>query len=153
MITIVFIALLTAVAVKDWRTMEIPDELNLLLLAVGIISGILEPGLSVGNRLLGLFSASVPMLLLTLALPGAFGGGDIKLMAACGVFLGWKKSLIAVYLAVIGGGIYGIFLLAAGKKKRHESIALGPFLCLGMVIALFWGEILMSWYEDLYGWL
>lgn len=149
---LVFVGLLIAVAVCDWKTMEIPDALNLLLLGNGVAAGIFFGELSVGNRLCGMVSVSVPMLLLALAVPGAFGGGDIKLTAACGVFLGWKRNLIAAFLAVLSGGIYGIWLLAAGKKGRHEYFAFGPFLCLGMVIALFWGDMLWAWYLGLCGW-
>lgn len=149
---LVFIVLLAAVTVCDWKTMEIPDVLNLLLLGNGVAAGMFFQELSVGNRLCGMVSVSVPMLLLALAVPGAFGGGDIKLMAACGVFLGWKRNLIAAFLAVLVGGIYGIWLLVSGKKGRHEYFAFGPFLCLGMVIALFWGDGLWTWYLGVCGW-
>lgn len=152
MMEIVFICLLAAVAAVDWKTMEIPDELNLLLFITGVISWILVPELTAASRLLGMISVSVPMFLLTLVVPGAFGGGDIKLMAACGVFLGWKRSLTAAFLAIVSGGIYGSCLLITRKKGRHEYFAFGPFLCLGMVIALFWGETIAEWYLKLCGW-
>ena len=74
------------------------------------------------------------------------GVGDIKLMAACGVFLGWRLTLVSTVLAILGGGIYGIWLMAAKKAARKEKFAFGPFLCVGMVIGLVYGEQLLTWY-------
>ncbi len=73
------------------------------------------------------FSVSLPLFLITLAVPGGFGGGDIKLMAACGLFLGWKLCLLSLCFGLLTGGLYGIWLLAAGKKGRKEHFAFGPF--------------------------
>ena len=86
------------------------------------------------------------MLLLTLAVPGAFGGGDIKLMGACGAFLGWKITLVSAFIAILFGGMWGIGLLLGKKKSRKDHFAFGPFLCIGMVIGLLWGGQIISWY-------
>lgn len=92
------------------------------------------------ERLIGFFSVSLPLFAITLAVPGAFGGGDIKLMAVIGFFLGWKMSLTAFMLAVFSGGIYGIGLLLSKKKGAKEHFAFGPFLCAGTALTLFVGE-------------
>ena len=145
-----FFGLLAVAAVVDQETMEIPDCLPMAvgLLSVAAMAG--EPNLllqiSLGERLSGLFSVSVPMLLLALAVPGAFGGGDIKLMAACGMFLGWKLNVLALFFAVMAGGLWGIWLLARGKAGRKDFFAFGPFLCMGMAAAVFWGDALLGWY-------
>lgn len=146
-----FLAILTVIAFIDWDTMEIPNGLVLAVLAAGVLSWIAGAGgLSPVQRLIGALCVSVPMFALTLAIPGAFGGGDIKLMAAAGLFLGWKLCLLSMFLAVLAGGIYGIYLLAAKKKDRREHFAFGPFLCAGMAAAIFWGEALLRWYLQLY---
>lgn len=148
-VTFAFLAILTAIAFIDWDTMEIPNGLVLAVLAAGIASWICG-GLTPLERIIGAVCVSVPMLALTLAIPGAFGGGDIKLMAAAGVFLGWKLCALSAFLAILAGGTYGIYLLAAKKKGRKEQFAFGPFLCAGMAAAVFWGEKLLSWYLQLY---
>lgn len=147
----VFFSVLTAVALVDIKTMEIPNGFSAAILAVGMISLVTMPELSAGERILGVCSVSVPLLLITLWIPGAFGGGDIKLMGASGLLLGWKLSLVALFLAILGGGLYGVYLLGFGKKGRKEHFAFGPFLCVGMAIALLWGEALVGWYLSLYG--
>lgn len=146
-----FFSVLTAVAFVDIETMEIPDGFHFVILMIGAVSLATMPERSMAERLAGICSASVPLLLITLWIPDAFGGGDIKLMAACGFLLGWKLSLFALFLAILGGGLYGVYLLGFGKKGRKEHFAFGPFLCMGMAAALLWGEELIGWYLGLYG--
>ncbi|MDD3253181.1 MAG: prepilin peptidase [Lachnospiraceae bacterium] len=146
-----FLGMLTVVAFVDIDTMEIPDGFVLAILIIGVVSIVTMPGISLAERLIGVFAVSLPLLLITLAVPGAFGGGDIKLMGACGLLLGWKLSLVSLFLAVLTGGLYGIYLLAAKKKGRKEHFAFGPFLCAGMCLALFWGTSLTRWYLGLCG--
>ena len=88
----------------------------------------------------------MPILLLCLVIPGAFGGGDIKLMAAAGLLLGWQHTLLAAFLAVLGGGGYGAYLLARKLADRKDHFAFGPFLCTGIVLALLVGEPILQWY-------
>lgn len=151
-ILILFFIILAAVAWTDSRTMEIPNRFPAAILVLAVLSAVIQAGTADGNslrissRILGLFSVSLPMLLLTIAVPGAFGGGDRKLMAACGFFLGWKLTVLAALFAVLGGGLYGIWLLTAKKAGRKEHFAFGPFLCAGIVIAYFWGEAVLEWY-------
>ena len=77
---------------------------------------------------------------------GAFGGGDIKLMAAAGLFLGWQNTLLAMFFGIVFGGIYGIYLLAAKKAGKKDHFAFGPFLCAGIVIAMLFGGPVLEWY-------
>lgn len=145
-----FLAVLTVVALIDADTMEIPNGLVIWILIIAAAAWVcgLEPVWQ--ERLIGLVCVSVPMLLITLAIPGAFGGGDIKLMAAAGLFLGWRLTLVAAFLAIVAGGLYGIWLLATRKKGKKEHFAFGPFLCAGMAAALFWGTPLLEWYLGLF---
>ena len=146
-----FLGVLTVVAFVDIDTMEIPNGFVLAILIIGIVSVITMPGISLAARFAGILSVSLPLALITLAVPGAFGGGDIKLMGACGLLLGWKLNLAALFLAVLTGGSYGIYLLLSKKKGRKEHFAFGPFLCLGMLVSVFGGAQLIAWYLSLCG--
>lgn len=149
MTIIVFLLILFLITAIDSITMEIPNSFVGLVLILGFISifTISEPSLP--SRILGMFVVSVPLLLITLLVPGAFGGGDIKLMAACGLFLGTKLTLLSFAFAVLTGGLYGIWLLVMKKKSGKEHFAFGPFLCLGMAVALFIGDRVWDWYAGL----
>lgn len=142
--------ILLTVALIDADTQEIPDGLNLALLAVGIAAIFICPGLTLLQRLIGAACVSLPMLLLNLVIPTSFGGGDCKLMAAAGLLLGWKMTLLAMFLAVLSGGGYGAALLIRKQKDRKDHFAFGPFLAGGCVAALYFGPALLSWYLGLF---
>lgn len=146
-----FLGMLMVVAFVDIDTMEIPNGFVLAILMIGAVSIVTMPGISLAERLVGMVSVSLPLILITLFVPGAFGGGDIKLMGACGLLLGWKLSLVSLFLAVLTGGLYGMYLLGTRKKGRKEHFAFGPFLCAGMFAALFWGGQLTDWYLGMCG--
>jgi leader peptidase (prepilin peptidase)/N-methyltransferase len=141
-----FFELLIIISIVDYNTMEIPDKFVFTSFLIGVLSIFCIPELSAIERILGVLVVSVPMMLLTMAIPGAFGGGDIKLMGACGILLGWKLEIVAIIFAIIFAGVYAIFLLCQKKKKMKEHFAFGPFLCIGMAIALLWGEQFITWY-------
>jgi leader peptidase (prepilin peptidase)/N-methyltransferase len=146
-----FIALLTAVALTDWDTMEIEDGFHLALLAVGILSCWTMPELDLSERIIGVFCVSIPMLIICFFVSGAFGGADLKLMAACGFFFGWKLTLFSTFLGILSGGAWGAHLLVCKKADKTDHFAFGPFLVLGMLIALFWGDLLLNAYLNLFG--
>lgn len=141
-----FFCMLTVVAFLDIDTMEIPDGCHVAIIAIAIISAFTMQDITILDRIIGFFCVSVPLLLITLAVAGAFGGGDMKLMAACGLFLGWKITLISTALAIFFGGGYGCYLLLTRKKDRKDHFAFGPFLCMGMVIGVLYGQQIIDWY-------
>ena len=93
-----------------------------------------------------MFSVALPMLLLSLFIPGAFGGGDIKLMAVCGFLLGWQLTLIAFFIALLLGGGIAIYLLLSGKRNRGEHMVFGPALCIGVALSLYFGKEILDYY-------
>ena len=139
-----FFGLLMAAAQTDRKTMTIPDSLVFAALGISFFSIPFFPELGLPDRILGMCSASLLLLGAAICIPGAFGGGDIKLMAACGLLLGWRYSLLALGIAVFIGAAYGIWMLAIGKAGRKSRIAFGPFLCGGMAIAFLWRQEVLS---------
>ena len=129
--------------------MEIEDGCQIAMVILAAISIFTMPETSLLARLAGALCVSLPMLVLSIVIPGAFGGGDIKLMAACGLFLGWKITLVSAALAILFGGIYGCYLLAVHKADRKAHFPFGPFLCTGMAIGLLYGIRLIDWYLSL----
>lgn len=132
-------AVLVMIALIDAYTQMIPPALNIILGMLGLSSMLTMPGISVAERVIGFFCISVPMFLIVLLVPGGFGGGDIKMMAASGILLGWKGNLAAFFIGLVLGGIYGAFLLISGKKGRKEHFAFGPCLSIGIFISAYAG--------------
>lgn len=142
--------ILTAVALMDWDTMEIDDRFHIALLLCAAAAVKLFPEVSLTQRAIGAVCVSLPMLVLALAISGAFGGGDIKLMFALGLFLGWKHTLLAAFFAVLTGGAYAMYLLASQKAGRKDHFPFGPFLCAGGAAALLLGDGIIAWYLSLW---
>ena len=122
------------------------DRFHLLILAISPAAIFLFPQHGIWDRLLGAVIVALPMLILTLIIPGAFGGGDIKLMAVSGFFLGTAPVICAMFFGLLTGGGYALFMLKRGKLGRKDVFAFGPFLSLGLTAAAFWGDRIAAWY-------
>lgn len=143
---LLFIALLIAVTFTDLEHMLIPNRLIIVGLAGGLVFApfVPEPGLV--SALIGLAAAGGVLLLLAVVSRGGMGGGDVKLAAVIGLFLGWQSALLALFLAALAGSIVGIGLRLGGALHRGEPMPFGPFIAVGAVTALFWGAAILEWY-------
>lgn len=76
-----------------------------------------------------------------------FGMGDVVLMAAAGIYLGWKRSLVAAGAGIIIGAVYG---LVQKRRSSESQFAFGPWLAIGIAIAIFFGNDIVEWYSSLF---
>lgn len=88
-------------------------------------------------------------LLIVITRGRGMGGGDVKLGALMGLALGFPNALIALMLAFILGAFVSLILIALKRKHFGQSVPFGPFLVIGSLIALFWGNQLLDWYLKL----
>lgn len=136
-------ALLT-LSVIDWRTYEIPLGINLFLAILGIAAAALDYS-HVLNHLIGAVCVSGFLVILYLASGGrAMGGGDIKLMVACGLILGWQKITLAFLLACILGSV--IHLIRMKISRAGHVLAMGPYLSAGIFLSALWGDFWIQSY-------
>lgn len=138
--------ILVTLTLIDADTQEIPDSLNIAIFICGIAAIWILPDVTILSRVIGIFAISVPLLVMAIVISGAFGGGDIKMMAAAGFLLGWQNAILATFIGIIIGGVYGIILLARRKKGRKEHFAFGPALAIGVFTAMLFGEQIIDWY-------
>lgn len=139
---------LLALSVIDWRTKEIPVGFNIFILLLGLVRLITDMG-NWSQYVIGLFAVSGFLFLLFLITKGrGIGGGDIKLMAATGLLLGWQLNIIAFLLGCVIGSIIHLTMMAV--KKADRVLAFGPYLSVGVYIAMIWGEQLVSWYLSMW---
>ena len=127
------------IAWTDHKTMMIPDIYSMALAVCGILSIVFHPEIQIQERLIGCFCVSLPMYLVITLIPGSFGGGDVKLTFAMGLYLGWRQMCTGTFLALVIGGMEAVYLLASGKAKAGEGthMAFGPALCAGFLLAMF----------------
>jgi leader peptidase (prepilin peptidase)/N-methyltransferase len=76
---------------------------------------------------------------------GGMGGGDIKLAALIGLVTGFPLVFVAMFLAIVSGGLAAAIMLLAKLKRRKDTMPFGPFLCLASMATLFWGNDLLNW--------
>jgi leader peptidase (prepilin peptidase)/N-methyltransferase len=148
-----FCSALIIITFIDLKENIIPDVLSLPLLLLGFLMSFFLKNLSPINSLLGILAGGGVLLLV--AILGSFlfkkeamGGGDIKLAAMVGAFLGWRLTLLSLFLSFFTGAIIGIVILIKNKGES-DPIPFGPFIALGTIIALFFGNSIINWYLSL----
>ena len=140
------IYILLAITLIDQSTMEIPNGLIIALVPLAAAAFFVQTEITITERLIGIFVLSLPMFILAFAIGGAFGGGDIKLMAACGFLLGWQGTVLAFFLGVVTAGAVAISMIFRKKVKKGAQMPFGPHLCFGITASLLFGQELISWY-------
>lgn len=114
------------------------NEANPLLHAAAIVG--------FKNSIAGLLLGGGLFYLIALASRGGMGGGDIKMMAMVGAFMGWKAVLLTTFVGSLSGSLVGIFLMISRGKGRKTKVPFGPFLALGAILSLFFGGEIVNWY-------
>lgn len=160
-----FFGWLLALALIDLDTMTLPNSLTQSGLSVGLgfqaIAGLMATSTLSGSLqqlMVGVIGAVVGIWLVELiSLAGtialgqtAMGGGDAKLAAMMGAWLGWQLLLLAGFLACLLGAVGGGLALATGVISRRQAFPFGPFLALGGLVAALWGQVIIATYLQIF---
>ena len=143
---LVLAAVLVAVTGIDLDHQIIPDVVTLPGIVAGLAFSVITGQPRWSDALIGVLVGGALFFLIIVASRGGMGGGDMKLAAMLGAFLGWRALLVAIMAAVLAGGLLAIALLALGRRGRKDAVPFGPFLAMGGLVALFWGPALIDWY-------
>ncbi len=140
---------LLVLSVIDIRIQEIPVSINIFIFTLGILRLLINRN-DVLEYVIGFFTVSGFLLLVYWVTKGrGIGGGDIKLMAVAGLFIGFKAIIVALILGCILGSIIHIFLMVTLKKGN--VLAFGPYLSMGIFISMIYGEEIINWYLTISG--
>ena len=140
-----FLLLLAAAGASDVNKGIVPDLIPIFIAILAIVK-LLINGITVSaliDCVCGALCLSVPMLIVALIIKNGFGGGDIKLIAAAGLFLGLDNTLIGGFIAFLIAGIYGLIQLLTKNKGPKSKIRLAPFLALGCAFSGLFGDVLL----------
>jgi len=146
-----FIAALIVITVIDFFHQIIPDVISLPGIGLGLLGSLILSQITFFNSLIGVVLGGGSLFLVATLYQWFFkregmGGGDVKLLAMIGAFLGWKAVFLTILLSSLIGSITGVATMAFKGKDFKYAIPFGPFLSLGAVVSLFWGENLINWY-------
>ncbi|MDA8155801.1 MAG: prepilin peptidase [Actinomycetota bacterium] len=150
----VFLTALLVITLIDFEFQEIPDELTLPGTALGIIAGWLllpDPflrahSLGIKASLIGAAAGFSIYYLIAVASKGGMGGGDIKMMAMVGAVTGWKGVLLTTFTGSLVGSVAGLYVVVFKGGGRKTKIPFGPFLALGALICILFGQEIAGWY-------
>lgn len=146
------IGILIVVAVVDFKYSLIPTTFVYVAALFSLVYNyFLLPSAIFINHVLSAFAAAVFFLLIVLATRGrGMGEGDIIFAFLIGMVLGFEKTLVSLMLSFLIGALVALLMVAVGRKKFGETVPFAPFLALGLLISLFWGEQVISWYLMVY---
>lgn len=141
-------SLLLVLSVIDWRIYIIPNGINLAIFLLGVVRVATDPGNWL-NYVIGMASVSAVFLLLHVLTGGnGLGMGDVKLVAAAGLLLGWQNMLLAVLVGSISGALIHSLRMSRGAGNK---LAFGPYLAAGIWLAAMVGQPLIRAYLSLFG--
>lgn len=141
-------SILICISIIDKDTFTIPTELVLSMIPLVLLLVYFRPETQLYERIIGFFVISIPMILSRYFIPNSFGGGDVRLIAIGGFMLGWKSTLVATSIAIMSAGVYASYLLISKKSTKKDYISFGPYLSLGIYIALMKGTDIINSYLD-----
>lgn len=149
------LATLIVIAFIDLDHQIIPDIISLPGIGIGFSMSFFAPWIGWLDSLLGILLGGGLLLSIAwgyefLAKREGMGGGDIKLLAMIGAFLGWRAIFPVLFLAALTGSMIGVPLMLLRGRNGRLAIPFGPFLSLGAIIYLFWGRQILYWYFSLW---
>ncbi len=152
----VFCSALVVITFIDIEHQIIPDEISLSGIVIGFVMSFFLQGHNWLNSLLGILLGGGSLLLVAYGyqwLTGkeGMGGGDIKLLAMMGAFLGWKSIPFIILASSLVGSVVGVSIMLLQKKDSKLAIPFGPYLAFGAVLYIFYGRPLIEWYLNLGG--
>lgn len=147
---------LIVVTFIDLEHQIIPDSISLPGIVIGFAASFLPESPGWLSSLIGIAVGGGSLLLIATAyekITGkeGMGGGDVKLLAMLGGFLGWKAVPFVIFTGSLVGSVIGITLMSVQKKGSDLKIPFGPFLAFGAILYIFFGEEMIAWYLTLGG--
>jgi leader peptidase (prepilin peptidase) / N-methyltransferase len=144
-----FTSSLLIIALIDLDRKIIPNIITLPGIAVGLGLSVWALPITPLTSLFGLLVGGALFYLIAVVSKGGMGGGDIKLIAMIGAFLGWPGALFTIFSGALLGSLVGMMLMLLGKKGRKDKVPFGPFLSCGAILFMLSGDDLIQWYLNL----
>ena len=146
---IIFVSFLIVISFIDYDHQLILDKILMWFSGTGLLINLFADYTDIINLIYGSLAGGGTLLLISLLTQGGMGGGDIKFMAALGLWLGLKLTLLTLFLSFVIGGIGSLLLLAFKIKSRKDFIPFGPFIAVAAFISMLYGNEIIAWYLNL----
>ena len=148
LLCLLFSALL-ALSLIDFKTYEIPVGFQYVIFVLAVCRTILDRA-NWSEHVIGFFAVSVVLYLMYVISKGAaIGGGGLKMVGVCGLFVGWKLIIFAFLLGCIVGSV--VHIIRMKLSGESHVLAMGPYLSIGVFVAALWGNQILTWYLGILG--
>lgn len=149
-----FVAIMLAVTFIDWKHQIIPDQLSIGGVVLGWVGAAFFLDIGLVESLIGSLAGAGVILIVAVVYKSVrkvhgMGGGDVKLMAAIGAFLGWQMVFPVLFIAALCGSVYGIYLMRSGGDGK-TAVAFGSFLAPAACLMMFVGSRILEAYWGLF---
>jgi leader peptidase (prepilin peptidase)/N-methyltransferase len=147
-----FIAALVVITFIDLDHRIIPDFITLPGIPLFLAASMVIPTITLLESIVGVLAGGGSLLAVAwtykmITHKDGMGGGDIKLLAMIGALLGWQGVLLTIFVASAVGTLAGFaHMIQVRQKNMKLAIPFGPFLAIGALVYIFWGERLIRWY-------
>ncbi len=146
-----FAAALIAITFIDLDHRIIPDVISIPGIGIGLLLSFVLPTISIKDSVIGILAGGgtlfgVAYIYEAITKREGMGGGDVKLLAMIGAWLGWKAILFTIFFASLSGTFIGGGVMLLQKQGRHYAIPFGPFLAFSALAYVFFGPQLIDWY-------
>jgi len=147
-----FVSVLIVIFVIDFKHQLILDKITYPAIGIIFLANFFRPGVIWRQALLSAVIAGLAFAsIISITRGKGMGWGDVKLAFLLGLYFSFPLILVAIFLGFIFGGIVGAVLLLLKKKTLKSKIAFGPFLVLGAIITIFFGQQILFFYFSLLG--
>ena len=130
----------------DYDHQLILDKVLLWLSGTGVVINLWLGSVQPLDMLIASLLGGGLLLIIAVVSRGGMGGGDIKFAAALGLCFGWQYLLLTLLLSFVIGGIGGLLLIVCKIKSRKDFIPFGPFIAMGALFSLLYGNDMIMWY-------
>jgi len=144
--SLILLSFLVMISFIDYDHQLIYDKVLVWLALIGVAANSWTGTVTGLDMVIAACIGGGVMLLIAVVSNGGMGGGDIKLMAVLGVWLGWKLLLLTLLESFVLGGVLGVLLIALKIKGRKDYIPFGPFIAIAAGVSLLYGDILLQLY-------
>ena len=151
---LILIPFLIVIAMIDYDTMGVYTTTTWIAIAVGIV--FLGVNFYMGEPVAtyvygGLLGAGIIIFIILLSKlilgTEGMGWGDAEICGLCGVFLGFKLTLLMMFFSFIIGGAIGVYLLKVKKKNGRTEMPFGPSIIMAAFLMMIWGDKILNWYR------
>jgi len=141
-----FAAIFLALVATDLERRLIPNRIVYPAMLLAMALSWAWPDRGVGQAFAGGGLAFAIMLAVYIVSLGRFGFGDVKMATLMGFAAGFPAMIVGLFFTAISAGLIAAILLLTGTVRRGQYIPYGPFIALGAIISLLWGDAIIDWY-------